>query len=120
MSKLTSLGPTDKKHHRLLLPLQPNQLLMLLKLIALLVQLQVTELRVVAPLEVANHPASHHLEHPLTKGCRLCHTTRHKPKKKTTINSPHKLEVYNRYENLEMEVGETSDSNYPDTFSEQK
>ena len=65
MSKLTSLGPMDKKHHRLLLPLQLNQPLMLLKLIALLVQLQVTELRVVAPLEVANHPASHHLERPL-------------------------------------------------------
>jgi len=56
MSKLTSLGPADNKHHRLLLPLLPNQLLMLLKLSALLVQLQVTELRVVAPLEVANRP----------------------------------------------------------------
>ena len=40
---------------------------MLLKLIVLLVQLQVTELRVVAPLEVANHPASHHPEHRLHK-----------------------------------------------------
>ena len=36
------------------------------------------------------------------------------------INRPPKLEISNRYANLEMEVEYTSDSDYPDTFPDQK
>jgi len=109
--RLISRGQTKKKAHQLLLPLRSQPLRIPLKLLTHISRLLATPQRAPVPLEAADHLIDHPRRRPPPSQGKEKACTQKPPTGQ--LKSDTDITTHKEFDNLELEVEDTSDSDYP-------